>query len=90
MYDSDYFMFADSPNGRTNIGTVNLDADELAFAPDGALTLRLSHREPDTPEARANWLPAPEGQFALLLRAYVPTEPLQSGDYRLPDVKRMG
>ncbi len=35
MYDRDYFMLANSPNGRTNIGTVNLDADELKFAADG-------------------------------------------------------
>jgi Protein of unknown function (DUF1214) len=33
MYDKDYFMLAKSPNGRTNIGTVNLDANELKFAP---------------------------------------------------------
>ena len=35
MYDQDYFMPADSPNGRHNIGTVNLDADELTFAGTG-------------------------------------------------------
>ena len=32
-----------SPNGRHNIGTVDLDADELQFAADGSLTLHLSH-----------------------------------------------
>ena len=31
--------------------------------------------------ARANWLPAPEGQFALIVRAYVPTQPVQNGSY---------
>jgi hypothetical protein len=35
MYDKDYFMLAKSPNGRTNIGTVSLDANELKFAADG-------------------------------------------------------
>ncbi len=29
MYDKDYFMLPNSPNGRTNIGTVSLDANEL-------------------------------------------------------------
>ena len=43
MYDQDYYMLATSPNGRHNIGTVNLDADELKFAADGSLTLHLSH-----------------------------------------------
>jgi hypothetical protein len=32
MYDKDYFMLAKSPTGRTTIGTVNLDANELKFA----------------------------------------------------------
>ncbi len=88
MYDRDYYMLADSPNGRTNIGTVNLDADELVFAADGSLTLTLSAAEPDTAEAKANWLPAPHDPFALLVRAYVPTEAILDGTYTLPDVRR--
>jgi hypothetical protein len=31
MYDKDYFMLPKSPNGRTNVGTVSLDANELKF-----------------------------------------------------------
>lgn len=56
-------MLPKSPNGRTNIGTVSLDAKELAVAGDDSLTLTLSHEEP-ADAAKANWLPAPEGQFA--------------------------
>lgn len=89
MYDRDYFMTPTSPNGRHNIGTVNLDAKELQFADDGSLTLVLSHTEPTDPTGRANWLPAPDDQFALLLRAYVPTQPIFDGSYRLPDVRRI-
>jgi hypothetical protein len=88
MYDKDYYMQAKSPNGRTNIGTVYLDANELAFAADGSLKLTLSHAEPPAGEARQNWLPAPEGQFALIVRTYVPTQPLLDGTYKLPDVER--
>jgi hypothetical protein len=88
MYDQDYYMLASSPNGRTNLGTVNLDADELVFADYGSLTLTLSNHEPADPTARANWLPAPDGQFALLVRTYVPTEQVLSGAYALPEVKR--
>ncbi len=89
MYDADYYMRPDSPNGRTNLGTVNLDADELVFAPDGSLTLTLSNRKPDDATARANWLPAPAGQFALLVRTYVPTEAVLNGAYSLPEVVRL-
>jgi len=88
MYDQDYFMAADSPNGRHNIGTVNLDADELRFGEDGSLTLHLSHEPPTEQAAQDNWLPAPDGQFALIVRAYVPTEPLLDGTHQLPNVQR--
>lgn len=89
MYDRDYFMMPTSPNGRHNIGTVNLDANELAFGADGSLTLVLSHEEPADAEGRANWLPAPDDQFALLLRTYVPNEAILSGSYVLPNVERI-
>lgn len=88
MYDKDYFMLPDSPNGRTNIGTVSLDANELKFADDGSLTLTISRAQPANAEARANWLPAPDGQFALIVRAYVPTQPVLDGGYKLPNVER--
>jgi hypothetical protein len=88
MYDSDYFMLAKSPNGRTNIGTISLDANELKFAPDGSLTITISYEQPADPIARANWLPAPDGQFALIVRAYVPTHSVQDGSYKLPNVER--
>jgi hypothetical protein len=88
MYDKDYFMLPHSPNGRTNVGTVSLDANELKFAADGSLTITMSHEQPADAEERANWLPAPEGQFALIVRAYVPTQPILDGSYKLPNVQR--
>jgi hypothetical protein len=89
MYDKDYFMLPNSPNGRTNVGTVSLDANELKFAADGSLTITMSHVQPNDAVARANWLPTPEGQFALIVRAYVPTEQVQEGSYKLPNVERV-
>jgi hypothetical protein len=88
MYDRDYFMLASSPNGRTNIGTVSLEANELKFGPDGSLTLHLSHQAPGDADAKANWLQAPDDQFALIVRTYVPTEALLTGAYKLPNVQR--
>ncbi len=88
MYDRDYYMMATSPNGRHNIGTVNLDANELRFAGDGSLTIVLSNEEPADEASKANWLPAPADQFALIVRAYVPSEPILDGSYKLPDVER--
>jgi hypothetical protein len=74
--------------GRTNIGTVNLNANELKFAADGSLTLHMSREVPAEANATANWLPTPEGQFALIVRAYVPTKPILDGSYKLPNVER--
>jgi hypothetical protein len=88
IYDQDYFMQPTSPNGRHNIGTVNLDANELVFDDDGSLTLHLSHEKPADRSAQANWLPAPEGHFALIVRAYVPKPALLDRSYKLPNVER--
>jgi len=88
MYDKDYFMLPKPANGRTNIGTVSLDANELKFAADGLLTLHLSREAPADADVKANWLPTPEGQFALIVRTYVPTKPILDGQYLLPNVER--
>lgn len=88
MYDKDYFMLANSPNGRTNIGTVSLDAKELTFAEDGSLTISMSAAEPTAATAKTNWLPAPPGQFALIIRAYVPGQAIMDDGYKFPEVER--
>ena len=88
MYDKDYFMLPKPANGRTNIGTVSLDANELKFGADGSLTLTISRDEPTDVEAKANWLPAPDDQFVLIVRAYVPTQSVLDGTYKLPNVER--
>ena len=80
--------YASLHHGRTNVGTVSLDAKELQFAADGSRTIHLSHEPPADADARTNWLPAPNGQFALIVRAYVPTPALLNGSYKLPNVAR--
>jgi hypothetical protein len=87
VYDKDYFILSKSPNGRTNVGTVSLDANELKFAADGSLTIQMSHEPPADADARMNWLPAPKDQFALIVRVYVPTQAALDGSYKLPNVE---
>ena len=67
---------------------MNLDANELIFAKDGSLTLTLSSQEPEDEVAKANWLPSPNAQFALIIRTYVPSDSILDGTYRLPDVHK--
>jgi hypothetical protein len=60
------------------------------FAGDGSFAITIAHARPTDPVARTNWLPAPEGQFALIVRAYVPTQQVQNGSYKLLNVERAG
>lgn len=88
LYDKDYFMLPKPENGRTNVGTVSLDAKELMFAADGSLTIHMSADPPADGDAKQNWLPAPADQFALIIRAYVPKQPILDATYKLPSVER--
>jgi hypothetical protein len=70
------------PHRRGFLGEGGQDA-AVSFAADGSLTITISHAEPTDEVARANWLPAPDGQFALIVRTYVPTQPVLDGSYKL-------
>jgi len=45
--------------------------DELLRDADGSVTLRVQYFSPGYDRA-ANWLPAPKGEFGLMLRLYAP------------------
>lgn len=54
---------------------------------DGSLTLYMSSRRPpETP--LANWLPAPAGDFIVVLRAYLPSKAIQTGEWFPPALTR--
>jgi hypothetical protein len=77
-------FFADNPIRRYSIGdrTPNLRRNQ-----DGSLDLYIRHASPG--EAReSNWLPAPAGPFALILRAYLPGPGLIAGTYAPPLLER--
>ncbi len=89
MYDTpDYFLVA-NPIGRYSIGD---RTPGLVTGPDGSITIRMQRDEPDAtaePEARANWLPSPEGDFRPMLRIYVPEPSALDGTYELPPISRL-
>jgi hypothetical protein len=39
-------------------------------------------------DAIANWLPAPDDAFTVIVRAYVPSDALLDGSYALPNIHR--
>ncbi len=80
LYGPDFYL-VDNPINRY---TINDRTEGLVFAPDGSLQISIQH---DAPKAGAtNWLPAPAGQFQLLLRTYQPNAALLAGQYHVPPV----
>ena len=82
LYDSD-MLFIENDLGRYTIGSTT---DGLTSDPDGSLTLYLQHDRPDNESAVANWLPAPNGPFNLVMRFYGPSTFILDGTYRLPPI----
>lgn len=86
MYDLPDFYLVANPINRYSIGDRTRG---LAFAEDGSLTIVMQADEPSTPEARANWLPTPEGDFRPLLRMYEPNAAVFDGTYELPAITKL-
>jgi len=85
MYDSEYYFY---PNALNKL-TVSMRDKPVANA-DGSLDLYFSHDKPAN-APQANWLPAPEGQFILMMRLYWPSEKPPSildGTWSPPLVKK--
>jgi hypothetical protein len=85
MYDAGYF-FVDNPLNKYTVSPRN----ELKYNPDGSLDIYVQNESPGK-EKEANWLPAPKGDFILMLRMYWPKEKNPSiidGSWKPPAAKR--
>jgi hypothetical protein len=60
----------------------------LRYGADGSLIVYIQHKRPDDPGKVANWLPAPKGQFRLVMRLYQPRDEVRSGAWKPPWIKR--
>ncbi len=83
MYNEQLY-FADNPIGRYAIG----DRDQLEFNKDGSLDIYIQQASPGK-DKESNWLPAPKGDFDLVLRLYWPRLEVLTGDWNPPAVKRV-
>lgn len=61
--------------------------DKLTFNADGSLTMYFQHDSPGVAR-ESNWLPAPAGDFALVVRIYSPEEAASKGEWMPPPVQR--
>lgn len=84
LYDPEGFPTANALK-RNAIG----DRDALQFNPDGSLDLYVQHASPGA-DKESNWLPAPAGDFNLLMRLYAPKTPVLDGSWVPPAVKMTG
>lgn len=83
LYDMDQ-LFTDNAIDRYALG----DRDTLELGPDGSLEIAIQRDPPNG--SSANWLPAPEGDFNLMLHMYWPSQRVLDGSWTLPPVRRIG
>jgi hypothetical protein len=60
------------------------DRSGLAPGADGSIDIYIQNTAPAGHES--NWLPAPTGDFVLMLRAYQPGATVLNGEYQVPPV----
>jgi hypothetical protein len=56
---------------------------------DGGLTLFIQNKSPGK-DKEANWLPAPNGPFSMVLRCYWPKEEAVEGKWTAPSLHSVG
>ena len=90
MYDTSYDGTAgylvENPINRY---LINSTTQGLVYGDDGSLTITIQHQQPQDAGQRANWLPAPEGPFYLVMRIYWPEPDALDGSWTPPPVVRI-
>jgi hypothetical protein len=76
--------FADNALHRYAVGSLSPD---LHRNEDGSLDVLIQKESPR--DFTANWLPAPEGKCALMMRAYLPRPDMLDGRFRYPGIERL-
>ncbi|AZO81891.1 MULTISPECIES: DUF1254 domain-containing protein [unclassified Bosea (in: a-proteobacteria)] len=86
MYDDKYF-FVNNPLNRYSVSA----RQNLQTNPDGSTDLYIQKDSPGK-DKESNWLPAPAGDFILMLRMYWPSETdpsIISGSWTIPAARKL-
>lgn len=78
-------MFSPNPLNRFSLGTKNKN---LQFNPDGSLSIYVGHSLLDK-NKELNWLPAPESDFSLYIRAYWGGKEILDGSWQPPKIEKI-
>ncbi len=70
---------------RFSLGSVD---KSLRYDKDGGVTIHLQAAPPEKKHL-GNWIPVPQGQFNLFLRAYLPGQSLIDQTYVPPAVRKV-
>jgi hypothetical protein len=84
LYNNKSYL-AENPINRYSISQ---NTEGLKYNPDGSLDIYIQHANPGT-EKESNWLPAPGGEFNLVLREYNPQDAILKGEYQITPVQRI-
>ena len=84
LYSKDHF-FVPNPLNRYSLGT---KSKSMKLDADGSLTIYVQHDSPGQ-DKEANWLPAPDDEFSMDIRAYWPKEEILQEKWTPPKVKKV-
>lgn len=80
LYDAKTFALYPNPLRRY---LVSDRTNGLKVQPDGSIDIHIQH----TPRTNTNWLPAPDGPFFVVLRAYGPKPEMMEGKWLPPAIE---
>ncbi len=80
MYDLKYNLVA-NPIDRYSVG----DRSGMKPDADGGLTIYVQKDSPGA-DKESNWLPAPEGQFFMIMRTYLPADDIVNQTWQPPKI----
>jgi hypothetical protein len=82
-YDKEYFLVP-NPINRYALSS----RDKFKHSQDGSTDLYIQRDSPGA-EKQSNWIPAPDGEFILMLRLYWPKDEAINGAWAPPAVRRI-
>ena len=80
MYNPQYNLVA-NPIDRYSLG----DRSGMKSDADGGLTIFVQKDSPG-PDKESNWLPAPDGQFFMIMRTYLPEDDIVKLTWHPPKI----
>ena len=85
MYDQPASLLVHNPINRYLLNSTMLS--EFKIDDDGGLTLYIQNESPGK-DKEANWLPAPQGPFSMVLRLYWPKAEALDGTWTAPPLQK--